>query len=380
MIELLRVRRAARLQVTCCNGISAEPLPPVKVDSIQIEQVLVNLIRNAIEAMAGNSRGDRPLLLRTEFISPDRIRVAVQDAGRGIDPGQKSRLFEPFFTTKSDGMGMGLAISNSIIQSHGGTLEAISNPDRGLTFQFTLPVFAGEEMPMEANQTPTATCSASSSSTTHPAAARVGRRARRTSHDVPTRTFASAAEFLASYEPSQRGCLVVDVRMTGMTGLELQQELSVRGYRIPVIVITGFADVPTAVRAMRAGAVTFLEKPCSDKELWASIETALQWEARSRQQRTQREDVVARRATLTPAEVQVLDRLIAGKANKAIAAELDLGLRTVELRRATIMKKMDANSLAELVRMILSIEGPSDATVSGARSPTRQTDASSNRT
>jgi two-component system response regulator FixJ len=181
------------------------------------------------------------------------------------------------------------------------------------------------------------------------------------SHGVTTRTFGSAAEFLAAYSPSQRGCLVVDVRMTGMTGLELQEELRKRGYSIPVIVITGFADVPTAVRAMRAGAVTFLEKPCSDKDLWASIQTALQWESRSQQQRSQREEIVARRATLTPAEVQVLDRLLAGKANKAIASELDLGLRTVELRRATIMKKMGANSLAELVRLILSIESPSDS-------------------
>jgi FixJ family two-component response regulator len=179
------------------------------------------------------------------------------------------------------------------------------------------------------------------------------------SHGLPTQTFASATEFLAAYEPSRRGCLVVDVRMTGMTGLELQQELQTRGYRIPVIVITGFADVPTAVRAMRAGAVTFLEKPCSDKELWASVETAMQWETRSLEQRAQRDEILARRATLTPAEVEVLQRLLAGKANKSVAAELDLGLRTVELRRATIMKKMCANSLAELVRMVLSIDNPS---------------------
>lgn len=122
-----------------------EPLPPVRVDTVQIEQVLVNLIRNAIEAMAGNSRGDRLLKLRTELAEPGQICVKVCDSGRGIDPQQKSRLFEPFFTTKADGMGMGLAISHSIIQSHGGVLEAISNPDRGLTFQFTLPIFAGEE-------------------------------------------------------------------------------------------------------------------------------------------------------------------------------------------------------------------------------------------
>jgi two-component system, LuxR family, response regulator FixJ len=189
------------------------------------------------------------------------------------------------------------------------------------------------------------------------------------SHGLSTKTFASAADFLAAFEPSSRGCLVVDVRMTGMNGLELQQELSKRGYQIPVIVITGFADVPTAVRAMRAGAVTFLEKPCSDEELWASIETALQWDTRSQQQRTHRGEVMARRATLTPAELQVLDRLLGGKANKAIAAELDLGLRTVELRRATIMKKMEANSLAELVRLILSIEGPSDSAVPQVQQP-----------
>jgi two-component system, LuxR family, response regulator FixJ len=180
------------------------------------------------------------------------------------------------------------------------------------------------------------------------------------SHGLPTQTFASAAEFLADFRPSQRGCLVVDVRMTGMTGLELQQELTARGFQIPVILITGFADVPTAVRAMRAGAVTFLEKPCSDKELWSSIETALQWETRSLQQRTHRGEIAARRATLTPAEIQVLERLLAGKANKTIAAELDLGLRTVELRRATIMKKMEANSLAELVRLILWLEASSE--------------------
>jgi PAS domain S-box-containing protein len=119
-----------------------EPLPPVKVDSVQIEQVLVNLIRNAIEAMGANSRADRPLLVRTGLLDCNLIRVAVCDAGRGVDPAQKARLFEPFFTTKSDGMGMGLAISHSIVQAHGGTLEAISNPDRGLTFLFTLPILA----------------------------------------------------------------------------------------------------------------------------------------------------------------------------------------------------------------------------------------------
>ncbi len=181
------------------------------------------------------------------------------------------------------------------------------------------------------------------------------------SHGMKVRPFASAKEFLAAYNPAQTGCLVVDVRMAGMTGLELQEELRSRGSTLPVIVITGYADVPMAVRAMRAGAVTFLQKPCADNELWASIETALRWSQRSHQLRAQRNEILARRATLTPPEVQVLEKLMAGKANKVVASELDLGLRTVELRRATVMKKMHADSLAELVRLILMTEGADES-------------------
>jgi FixJ family two-component response regulator len=181
------------------------------------------------------------------------------------------------------------------------------------------------------------------------------------SHGMAVRPFGLAKEFLAAYDPAQTGCLVVDVRMAGMTGLELQEELRARGSALPVIVITGYADVPMAVRAMRAGAVTFLQKPCADNELWASIETALQWAQRSQQLRAQRNEILARRATLTSAEVLVLDKLLAGKANKVVASELDLGLRTVELRRATVMKKMQADSLAELVRLILMTEDPGES-------------------
>jgi C4-dicarboxylate-specific signal transduction histidine kinase len=123
----------------------AESLPPVCVDRIQIEQVLVNLVRNAVESMADNPVGDRPLALRTETISPRSVRVAVEDAGRGLDAAGLGQLFKPFFTTKPDGMGMGLAISHSIIEAHGGSMEAIANSGRGLTFQFTLP--AGAEEP-----------------------------------------------------------------------------------------------------------------------------------------------------------------------------------------------------------------------------------------
>jgi FixJ family two-component response regulator len=179
------------------------------------------------------------------------------------------------------------------------------------------------------------------------------------SHGLKVETFGSAEEFLAARDRAQPGCLIADVRMAGMSGLELQERLAAKGDPLPVIVITGFADIPMAVRAMQAGAITFLEKPCADNELWQSIQAALDSDDRVQANRQENADVLARRANLTPAEVDVLERLLAGKPNKQIAAELGVGLRTVELRRATIMKKMRAESLPDLVRLVLIAEGKS---------------------
>jgi two-component system response regulator FixJ len=180
------------------------------------------------------------------------------------------------------------------------------------------------------------------------------------SRGLAVQTFASAEEFLAGYDPRQRGCLIVDVRMTGMSGLDLQEQMAAQGVNLPVIVITGFADVPMAVRAMRAGAVTFLEKPCGEQEIWDAIQAALGAEARSNELRQNRAEIEERYASLTPGEVKVLERMVTGVPNKAIVAELGLALRTIEMRRGKIMKKMKAGSLAELVRLVLSIRPPKD--------------------
>ncbi len=155
------------------------------------------------------------------------------------------------------------------------------------------------------------------------------------SKGVGTRTFASAEEFLAALDPAETGCLVVDVRMTGMSGVELQETLRARGSDWPVIVITGFGDVPTAVRAMKAGALTFLEKPCRTTELWSAIEDALAQSVQKESQRERQSEIQARYDQITPDERQVLRLMLAGATNKTIAADLDLGLRTVELRRRT---------------------------------------------
>ena len=163
----------------------------------------------------------------------------------------------------------------------------------------------------------------------------------------------SAAAFLEAGIPAKAGCIITDVRMPGLSGVELLEKLDVAGCRIPVIVVTGHADVPLAVEAMKLGAADFLEKPFDDEALMGAIRTCL-----SRAQETQkldavREDVEERIATLSHREHQVLEYLVAGHANKTIAYDLGISPRTVEVYRANVMTKMKAASLSELVRMAL---------------------------
>jgi len=166
----------------------------------------------------------------------------------------------------------------------------------------------------------------------------------------------SAQEFLASYDPLQPGCLVLDVRMPGMSGLELQQQLNLRGAVIPVIFITGHGDVPMAVEAMQQGAFDFLQKPFRDQDLIDRIQRALEKDRVNRAELGKRSDLRARHEALTPREREVLALVMSGKANKVMAADLGLSQRTVEVHRARVMEKMGASSLAHLVRMVLDLE------------------------
>jgi two-component system, LuxR family, response regulator FixJ len=166
-------------------------------------------------------------------------------------------------------------------------------------------------------------------------------------------TYDSADGFLDSYYPGRAGCLLLDVRMPGMSGLELQTYLAREQIRIPVIIITGHGDVGMAVRAMKAGAVDFIEKPFNDEALLASIRAALQFDEKQRQLQGQRAQVAARLAQLTPREQEVMVMVTEGQSNKDIAAALGVSSKTVEAHRARVMDKMGADSLAELVRMAL---------------------------
>jgi FixJ family two-component response regulator len=169
---------------------------------------------------------------------------------------------------------------------------------------------------------------------------------------LPAETFPDAPTFLRSYDPTRPGCLLLDIRMPGMSGLELQDLLGKQGVRIPIIVISAHGDVEKVVRALRGGAVDFIEKPYEGSVLLARIRQALALDARLREEQRQRNKVNAGLARLTPREREVLDRLVLGRYPKQIAAELGLGRRTVDVHRAHILQKMGARSVIELVQMM----------------------------
>jgi two-component system response regulator FixJ len=176
------------------------------------------------------------------------------------------------------------------------------------------------------------------------------------SHGHSVRSFDSALAFLASDAPSQLGCVLADVRMPQMDGLELQEKLKEQGSALPVILMTGHGDVPLAVRAMKTGAIDFLEKPFEDSELIESVRRGLE-HARVAGEANASARLAGERLTqLTERERQVLDLLVAGKPNKVIAYDLSISPRTVEIHRARVMEKMGARSLADLVRMSLAFK------------------------
>ncbi|HYH20157.1 MAG TPA: response regulator FixJ [Azospirillum sp.] len=175
-------------------------------------------------------------------------------------------------------------------------------------------------------------------------------------------SFGSPSDFLASDAPCRPGCLLVDVRMPEMSGLEVQERLAEAGHALPVIVMTGHADVPLAVRAMKAGAVDFVEKPFDDEALIKGVRTALSRPRPALEApatpplaaESPPPEALARLAALTPRERDVLQGLVDGQSNKVIAYELSISPRTVEIHRARVMEKMQANSLPHLVRMAVA--------------------------
>ena len=181
---------------------------------------------------------------------------------------------------------------------------------------------------------------------------------------LPVETFAAAQEFLAAFDAERAGCLVLDIRMPGMSGLELQQRMNDIHAIIPIVFITGHGDVPMAVEAMQHGAVDFIQKPFRDQDLIDRINQALEKDGDNRAGLKERDAIRRRIEQLTPREREVLALVTQGKANKVIALDLNVSQRTVEIHRARVMEKMGASSLAHLVRMAIEADG-----AAGAASP-----------
>jgi FixJ family two-component response regulator len=179
-----------------------------------------------------------------------------------------------------------------------------------------------------------------------------------TSVGLHAETFPSAQDFLNAYDPSRPGCLVLDVRMPGMSGLELQKSLKDRSMDVPTIIITGHGDVPVAVRALKSGAFEFLEKPFSKQMLLEHIREALNKDAENRSRRTKQDEDSAKFATLTEREKQVMELVVEGKVNKQIAAKLGLSKKTVEVHRGHVMHKLKVESVAELVELVITSRLP----------------------
>ena len=173
--------------------------------------------------------------------------------------------------------------------------------------------------------------------------------------DLCAKSFGSAGEFLDTYPMGQSGCLIADVRMPEMSGLELQEEMAKRSIDLPVIIITGYGDVEMAVNAMKAGAADFIEKPYKEQELLDRVHKAINQSTRKRQKSSEEKMAREGLAQLTPRERQVLEFIVDGEPNKRIAYHLELSEKTIEFHRANIMKKLKAKSLAELVRKTMAV-------------------------
>jgi FixJ family two-component response regulator/signal transduction histidine kinase len=345
----------------------AADLPPITGDRVQLQQVILNLLLNALEAMSGVDDRPRRLVISTERDAGDHVRLTVLDSGTGFHPRDLDRLFEAFYTTRTDGMGMGLAISRSIIESHQGRLWAAPNEGPGATFSFSIPrspsrAAAPEMYP---SRMPGAETRPAPMSQITPVVFVVD-------DDVSMResleslirwagwkpeTFSSAREFLAHPAAAAPSCLVLDVELPDLNGLDLQKCFADRS-GMPIIFITGYGDVPMTVQAMKAGAVEFLTKPFAADALLNAILHALERSQTALSEAAEVKVLRERYDSLTRREREVMALVVAGLMNKQVGLELGTSEITVKAHRGKVMRKMKTDSLADLVRVSARLNLP----------------------
>ncbi len=319
-------------------------------DRVQIQQVLLNLLLNAFDAVASRGPEDRRVQVRARA-SETGVSIEVRDCGVGMDEVTLARVFQPFFTTKPGGMGLGLSISQTIIAAHGGTLSVRSEPGQGSTFRIELP--SHQPLVLEAPQR--AEVSASAGDTVFVIddndAMRRAIERQLQAEGYRVEAFANAHAFLDRAAQVRVACIVCDIRMPGLSGLDLQSTLARAKRELPMVFISGHADIATSVQAMKGGAVAFLPKPFAKAELLAAVSDALAHSRERDQERRQDADVLARFRSLKPREREVFELVVAGLLNKTIAQRLGIAEPTVKIHRGRVMEKMKADSVADLVRI-----------------------------
>jgi FixJ family two-component response regulator/C4-dicarboxylate-specific signal transduction histidine kinase len=340
---------AAAKGITLAHEV-AGPMPGLVGDRVQIQQVVLNLLLNAFDAVAACAPGARRVTLLARPAAGG-IAIEVADGGAGIDAATRDRIFQPFFTTKSGGMGLGLSISQTIVASHGGTISVRSDPGQGATFRVELP--SRPSLParaVEREEVPAGRADRVFVVDDDEAMCRaIERQLQAGGHRVET--FESALDFLERAPRTDVACIVSDVRMPGMTGLDLQATLARAQRDWPIVFVSGHADIATSVQAMKAGAVAFLQKPFSKIELLAAVADALTRSRDRDQGRRQQATLLTCHRSLTPREREVFELVVDGLLNKVIADRLGISERTVKIHRGRVMEKMGADSVADLVRM-----------------------------
>ena len=319
-----------------CRAIDGDP--------VQLQQVLLNLVINAFDAMRDTPPSRRKVLIATQSNGDGTVRTSVRDYGVGISEDMRDRLFDPFFSTKTEGLGMGLAIVRSIVESHGGTITAENADGGGARFEFVLPANGHSSYMIPANSLVFLI--------DDDASVRKGVSRLLRSAGYKNEAFTSASDFLAREQHPGPACVIVDVRMPGLNGMDLQNVLIQRRREEQLVFITGHGDISMCAQAMKAGAVDFLPKPFRDNELLECVERALARSAEQRRRGVERAEARRLLDLLTPREFEVMQLVVTGMLNKQIAAELGTAEKTIKVHRGRVMKKLGIASVAELVRLV----------------------------
>ena len=315
----------------------------------------MNVLTNAIDATAKCEPLDRRVLIRTSHAKSNAVKISIKDNGTGFKNEPYLNLLKPFFTTKEKGMGMGLAVSKSMLQNVGGRLWAENNRGPGATFYITLPMPAKSVTISETRQThepgPNVLHEGMVFIVDDDVSIRksLGRLIRSAGHEVET--YASAEEFEQREEYVGVGCILVDLHMPGASGLELQNEIKDRGCKLPMIFITGGGDTASGVQAMKEGASDFLSKPIDEKRLLDSVALATKNSRVAWEQKMQLMVAQEKVGKLTPREIEIMDLVVKGLRNKQIAGTLGISEKTVKVHRGHVMQKVGARTVADLVHV-----------------------------